>query len=367
MSIAMLFEHAWLIQSIIIVLLGLTATWLGRHLYNKLIPSLERTHHVWDVALLKAAQTPYVTFVWLIVISILIPIISNVVNLHPNFAKYIGDAREILFVFALLWLLMRFISNVEEGMVERVILGKNKKLHDKTSIRAIGQLLRVIAIIIAVLITMQTLGLKINTLLTFGGIGGIAIGFAAKDTIANFIGGMMIYWDRPFSVGDWIRSPDREIEGTVENIGWRLTRILTQERRPLYVPNGVFSTIAVENPQRMLNRRIKTTIGLRYQDAPKIHIILHEIESMLRNHPEIDTHQTLMVYLSDFGTSALNFIVYAFTKTSEQIAFYKIRQDVFLKIIDIIYSHNAECAFPTTTLQIPDGILLQQKPGDLLK
>ena len=103
---------------------------------------------------------------------------------------------------------------------------------------------------------MQALGYSISGVLAFGGIGGIAVGFAAKDLLANFFGGLMIYLDRPFSVGDWIRSPDKNIEGTVEEIGWRLTRIRTFDKRPLYVPNSTFTQISVENPSRMLNRRI---------------------------------------------------------------------------------------------------------------
>jgi len=80
---------------------------------------------------------------------------------------------------------------------------------------------------------MQTLGYSISGVLAFGGIGGIAVGFAARDLLANFFGGFMIYMDRPFDVGDWIRSPDQEIEGTVEKIGWRLTTIRTFDKRPL--------------------------------------------------------------------------------------------------------------------------------------
>ena len=91
---------------------------------------------------------------------------------------------------------------------------------------------------------MQTLGFSVSGVMAFGGIGGIAIGFAAKDLLANFFGALTIYLDRPFSEGDWIRSPDREIEGIVENIGWRLTVIRSFDKRPIYVPNSVFASIA---------------------------------------------------------------------------------------------------------------------------
>ena len=90
-------------------------------------------------------------------------------------------------------------------------------------------------------------GMSLSGLLTFGGIGGLAVGMAGKDILSNFFSGIMLYFDRPFSIGDWIRSPDRNIEGTVAEIGWRITKITTFDNRPLYVPNSLFSSISVEN------------------------------------------------------------------------------------------------------------------------
>ncbi|MEE8269727.1 MAG: mechanosensitive ion channel family protein, partial [Nitrospinaceae bacterium] len=188
----------------------------------------------------------------------------------------------------------------------------------------------------------------------FGGIGGMAVGFAAKDLLANFFGGLTIYLDRPFAVGDWIRSPDRDIEGTVENIGWRLTRIRTFDKRPLYIPNATFTTIAVENPSRMLNRRINETIGIRYDDAGKMETIVGKVKNMLSNHPEIDTGRTLIVNFNAFAPSSLDFFIYTFTKTTDWVYFHEVKQDVMLKIIKIIEEEGAECAFPTSTVHLAD-------------
>lgn len=99
------------------------------------------------------------------------------------------------------------------------------------------------------------LGFSLSGVLAFGGIGGIAVGFAAKDMLANFFGGLAIYLDRPFIVGEWIRSPDHEIEGTVEHIGWRQTRVRAFNKNPIYVPNSLFSTIVVETPTRTRSSR----------------------------------------------------------------------------------------------------------------
>ena len=162
----------------------------------------------------------------------------------------------------------------------------------------------------------------------------------------------MIYLDRPFKVGDWVRSNDRDIEGTVEDIGWRLTCIRTFDKRPLYVPNSVFNTIAVENPSRMTNRRIYETMGIRYDDIDKMAVIVKQVKAMLQSHPEIDTSKTLIVNFTAFGDSSVNFFVYTFTKTTEWVRFHEIKQDVLLKIVDIVLGNGAEFAFPTTTLHV---------------
>ena len=166
----------------------------------------------------------------------------------------------------------------------------------------------------------------------------------------------MIFWDRPFAVGDWIRSPDQDIEGTVEDIGWRLTRIRTFDKRPLYIPNSTFTHISVENPSRMTNRRIYETIGVRYDDAQKVQCIVDDINIMLKAHSAIDTNQTLMVNFNKFAASSLDFFVYCFTKTTNWVEFHAIKQEILLEILKIIESHEAECAFPTSTIHIPDGL-----------
>ena len=223
---------------------------------------------------------------------------------------------------------------------------------DPTTVGALGRLLRLIVTVIIVLIVMQNYGYSISGILAFGGIGGIAVGFAAKDILANFFGGLMIYLDRPFKVGDWIRSPDKQIEGTVEDIGWRQTRIRTFDKRPLYVPNATFANISVENPSRMTNRRIYEYIGVRYDDAAQVASIIASVKQMLKEHPEIDNNQTLIVNLDRFGASSLEFFVYTFTKTTDWVRFHEIKQDVMMKIMGIIEESGAEFAFPTTTVHL---------------
>ena len=264
----------------------------------------------------------------------------------------IGPVREVGVITLLAWFAVRFISFVEAHISDSEY---RENPADPTTASAVGKLLRASVIITGVLMVMQTLGFSISGVLAFGGVGGIAVGFAARDLLANFFGAIMVFLDRPFSVGDWIRSPDKDIEGTVEEIGWRLTRIRTFDARPLYVPNATFTSISVENPSRMSNRRIRETIGVRYDDIGVVEAIIDDVKAMLKAHEAIDQRRTLMVNFNEFGPSSLDFFIYTFTKTTVWTEYHAIKQDVLLRIAAIIDRHGAEIAFPTRTLHIEQG------------
>lgn len=346
-------SKGWMVQVFLIVFASLILHYVEARSYRKLFPKLQKTRVIWDDALTYALHKPLALFIWIMGISFA----ADIVGVHAKNAfifHLVPPTRDLAILFIFVWFLFRFITYTENGIIER-----RKKRHesvDRTTIHAISQILRATVIITGVLIGLQIFGIPISGVLAFGGVGGIAVGFAAKDMLANFFGGLMIFLDRPFAVGDWIRSPDKDIEGTVEHIGWRLTKIRTFDKRPMYVPNGIFSTIAVENPSRMTNRRIKAIINLRYDDATKVAGILQAIEKMLRSHPEIDTEQTLIVNLVECASWSLNFMIYTFTKTTEWVKFQAVQQDVFLKVLQIVEEHKAECAFPTSTVVIPEGV-----------
>ncbi len=337
-------NNSYILQAFIVILTALIADYIQRKTLKRLLPRLEMTKNKWDDSIVEAMRKPLSLIIWVTGISFAAEIVQG--STKAIIFEAVGPIRNTSIIAAFAWFLIRLINRVEQS-----ILKQNDKV-DQTSVDALSKLVRVSIIITAILVVMQTLGFSISGVLAFGGIGGIAIGFAAKDLLANFFGGLMIYLDRPFIVGDWIRSPDKKIEGTVEHIGWRLTRIRTFDKRPLYVPNGVFANIALENPQRMLNRRIYETIGLRYEDAHKVEKIIKRVKEMLMNHPEIDTQKTLIVNLVAFAPSSLDFFIYTFTKTTNWVYFHEVKQDVLLKILKIISDEGAETAYPTSTIHL---------------
>ena len=338
-------------QIFVLVFVTLVVAFIVKRLFLRAARQLERTKNLWDDTLVEAARTPTIALIWLLGISWAAEIAQSVTN--AEIFGVIGPTRKVGVVALMAWFVVRFISGAEHILVSP---DKMKEPMDPTTVSALSKILRASVIITSVLVIMQTLGYSISGVLAFGGIGGIAVGFAAKDLLANFFGGLMIYLDRPFAVGDWIRSPDKEIEGTVEHIGWRLTRIRTFDKRPLYVPNATFTSISVENPSRMLNRRIYETIGVRYCDFNTLGDIVKAVREMLENHPEIDTTQTLIVNFNAFGASSLDFFVYTFTRTTNWVRFHEVKQDVLMRIYEIIRAHGAEVAFPTRTLDLPDPV-----------
>ncbi len=357
-------EWNWVLQAFVVVFAALMLDYAQRRVMGRVQRALEvRTKTVWDEALIAAVRRPLSLLIWVLGIAFAADIARKATDAEIFVA--VGPIRELGVIAAFTWFLLRLVRNAEAAYKAGVERKEVKA--DITTIDALSKLLRMSVLITATLVALQTMGYSIAGVLAFGGIGGIAVGFAARDLLANFFGGLMIMLDRPFSVGDWIRSPDREIEGTVEDISWRLTRIRTFDARPLYVPNATFSTITVENPSRMHNRRIYETVGIRYDDADEMAGIVADVKAMLQSHPDIEPGRLLMVNFNSFAPSSLDFFIYAFTKTVDWARFHEVKQDVLLKIVEIIGNHGAEIAFPTSTVHVPGGLALKEEAEPAIK
>ena len=348
-------ELGWGVELFAVVMLTFIGRYLAMRALKVLGEQFEKTTNVWDDALFKAAQGPLSWFILILGLLWAVQISDGYLDMVLFSPANLDIIRQLTFIVLTMVFLVRFITLAETRILDdlKSQTEDGEGRLDPTTLHALAKLTRLSVFISAVLVALPTLGIEITALLAFGGVGGIAVGFAAQDLLSNFFGGLMIYLDRPFAIGDWIRSPDREIEGTVESIGWRLTVVRTFDKRPLYVPNSVFAKLALENPSRMTNRRIYETIGIRYKDASKMDQIVQDVNAMLQGHEEIDQDQTLIVNFNGYGRSSLDFFVYTFTKTTNWVKFHAIKQDVMLRIIRIVHEHQADFAFPTTTV---DGI-----------
>jgi MscS family membrane protein len=320
----------------IVVHIGLSFT------LNKLSKHLDSTKTQIDDYFVDALSAPLKVLVWYGWIYF------SMLQLKVDFPALgqITEYIDITPIVILAWGILRLISSIEKVMLER------EAKVDKDSIRLFTRLIKIAFVFVFVLGFAQYFGYSVSSILTLGGVGGIVIGFAAKDMLANVFGGLMIQMDKPFSTGDWIRTTDKSIEGVVEKIGWRMTRIRTFNKNPVYVPNGIFATIPIETPSRMTNRQIHAIIGIRYDDIAQMQSIIEKVEKLLADHEHIDHEEPCRVYFDLFNASSLDFVIWAFSSVTNSSEFKKIKGKILLDVADIIAEHGAEIAYPTQTLHI---------------
>jgi MscS family membrane protein len=336
---------------ITITLITLFLFFIKNKLINIIFALSQKTNTVYDELILFSIKTPSTYLILLGYIFVITDYFVKNETLNMNFS--LSSSVFSLIIITISWSLLR-------GLNYYLYLKPfTKKLSSDDDITLITEtyeivirILKILVVTITALIIMQEIGLSISGLLAFGGVGGLIVGLAAKDLLSNFFGGMMIFFDRPFRVGEFIKSPDRNIEGVVEKIGWRLTVVRTFSKNVLYIPNTAFSSIIVENATRMSNRRINETIGIRYDDLNKMKDIIQDVNNILENNIDIDQTQKAKVFFKSFSASSCDFFIYAFTITKDWEEFLRIKQDVLLKVAEIIEKHNAEIAYPTTTVFI---------------
>lgn len=344
-------NELWILKIIGVSVTTILIHFVVAYVFRTLIRTSNKTASYWDDTLAVSASKPVPMVIWVVGISIVLKIAGK--QADNELFEIVPTLRDAAITVCFAWFFWRLIKESCQSYLNQQHSRGDEV--DRTTVDALSKLGRLIVFVGAVLTLMQTFGFSVSGLLAAGGIGGIAIGFAAKDILANFFGGLTIYADRPFVVGDWIRSPDKDIEGTVEKISWRYTQIRRFNKNPLYVPNAIFTTIVVENPSRMTNRRIKETIGIRYDDIGVMAAIVTDVKAMLQAHADIDTSKTLIVNFNAFNASSVDFFIYTFSRTTIWEEFHSVKQDVLLKVAAIIAQHGAEIAFPTQTLHIANG------------
>jgi len=333
--------HVWWAELLTIVVGAVVLSHLAGRLITALSRWARRTANEWDDALIEALSGPVVWLVWLLGLNLAIEVGGR--QALVSWGEFIGPANRILIVTLFALFLIRFVRLMERRLAHAGgDAAAQPAARDRYAI--LSKLLQLVVVVPAALIVLGELGLQIAGVLAFGGIGGIVVGLAARDLLANLFGGLMLHLNRPFSVGDWIRSSDREIEGVVEEIGWHQTRIRTFQKRALYVPNAVFNTISVENPSQALNYRIYENIGVRHADIGVMDKIVEDVKKMLLEHPEIDHAQTMVVTFNSLSLFSAEFMVYTFTRTVNWAYYKQVKQDVLLKITDIIERHGARPA-----------------------
>jgi len=341
-----------LIQMMVIFSISGFLDYLQRRTIKKIGESVERkeTGLVYLKATIKTIKFPISCFIYIMAITVSIDVLNQLLNV--TLLQKIVNVRAIAITLCFGYFTVQFIKQLKAELIKDIDKG-NKG--DKTSIQVYSNIGVILSFIIFGLMVLQELGLSVSGLMAFGGIGGLIVGLSAKELLSDFFGGLVLMTDKPFKVGDWIRSPDRDIEGTVEEVGMRRICVRTFDKRPLYIPNSIMSTITIENPSRMTNRRIFEKIGVRYEDADKVSTITRRIKDMLEKHSGIDTDLTLMVNVNEFGSHSVDFFIYTFTKTTDWTTYHGIKHNILLNVYDIIREEGADIAFPTSLIHFERG------------
>lgn len=253
-----------------------------------------------------------------------------------------------LLIFAIFWGIYRCESIINK-MFERFFKSKDYELAS-SFLPFINKFIKTTIIIFGVIFIIQEWGYNVGAIITGLGIGGVAVALAAKDTIANLFGSIMILIDKPFKIGDWIIVND--IEGIVEDIGFRSTRIRTFAKALVSIPNSIVATNSITNWSMRDRRRINFSIGVTYSTPRNLlEKAVKEINEMLRLHPLIHK-EPLMVYFTDFNASSLDIFIYCFTTTAEWGKYLEIKQDINLKIMEILENLGIDFAFNSMSIYI---------------
>ncbi len=224
---------------------------------------------------------------------------------------------------------------------------------DRGTIDGVGKLITLAILLFGLLLILRIFGVDLMAVVTLGGFGTLALGFAGKDVISNFFAGLMLYFTRPFVVGDLITVPDKAIEGNVEAIGWYLTEVRAPDHRSYYLPNSLFSSAVVINGSRGLDRRVETTLGLRYDDFEELVLIATALRAMLSSHPAVNQSTAPIVRFNKYGESSLDLYIRVYTYETEYDKFLSAQESLLLEMGRIVKQHGADFAFPTTRLELP--------------
>lgn len=260
------------------------------------------------------------------------------------------EVKNLSIIVAVSWYLLRTLVGIREYFQEQT---------QPININVLSKILQVVIISSATLLMIDAVGLNISGIVTFGGIGGVAAGFAAKDLLSNFFGSFVIMLDKPFGIGDMISSPDKKISGVVLAIGWRVTKLLTYEKRQIYVPNSMFASVIIQNDSRMTHRRIDDMLRVKFVDIEVVSLIIQKVKVIIHENPGIDNTQLLSVSVDSIGNKIFTMHIYAFTKTTAFVQYKIVKQNVLIKIAQLVYSMGAQLVFPDATIEVHENTMCE--------
>lgn len=335
---------------------------LTRFIFARLKGLASRTKMEYDDSILEALEKPvslFFLFLGLYLSVLVFPIEPETLQL---FSVVFRGATTLL-VF---WGILR-LTDVAADVMTDVTKAKGDSIY--TFIPLIKKAVRVTIMVLGVIMVIDNLGYSVGGILATLGLGGAAFAFAAKDSIANLYGSLALALDRPFKVGDWIMVGDT-VDGDVEEIGLRSTKVRTWPKTVLSIPNNIIANEIINNWSRMPKRRVKQVVGVTYESsADDMAGIVEDIKKLLKEDEGVD-QDFILVSFTDFGESSLNILVYYFTASTAWLEHMAVRERVNQNIMKAVEARGLSIAFPTRTVyfegDIAKGMAGEEKlPGDV--
>ncbi len=334
-----------------VLLLALLLKRVFAHVFSRVVfPFAEKTETQLDDLFLAGIKKPLEFLVVIVGLFIGLQILQ--LPSEPVNARHFGYALlKLLVTFDVAWAAFNLVTLVEVYLGQWV--SKTESTLDDHLLPFVRKCLRVFIVLLAVLALIQNLGFSVSGLLASLGIGGLAVALAAKDTLANIFGSIMIIVDRPFHIGDMVKAGD--MEGKVEEVGFRSTKIRTLDKSLISVPNSLITNMAVNNLSRMINRRVRFNVSLTYGTTPaQLQQAVGRIRTLLEEHEGVHS-DGLLVHFTDFGASSLDILVQYFTLTTDIPEHLAIREEIGLRIMSILADLGLQIAFPSRTVYLHGG------------
>jgi len=334
------------IAAFLLVLLGLALRKVSDYVFEKrIIPTLQKTRFNIDHLLSGALTKPLGCVILLGALALAVWVLALPTE-PTNVRAGAFGALKVLLVADVLWLLFRLVDVLAVYLTR--LAGRSESELDDQLVPLVRKALKVtIGLLLAVWV-VQLLGYSVTSLLAGLGIGGLAVALALQDTLGNFFGSIFIFIDRPFLIGDMVKMGD--VEGTVERIGFRSTRIRTWPATLVCIPNKTVAEATIDNWSKMPKRRVLQTIGVTYETtADQMQEAVAAIREVLAGDEGVD-QEFIVVRFSGFGASSLDITIYYFTKAVAYADHLETRERVNLAIMRAVADLGLEIAFPTRTV-----------------
>jgi len=348
-----------ILMAVFLIFIGLSFKKISDHIFEKrLIPFLKKTRTDIDHLFFEALSKPLGFIILLAGIAGAFAVLP--LPEKPNINGCVFVCLKIIAAIIVIWFLFRIID-ISLKYIARIANRTESKL-DEQMLPFISKAVKIVIFLMLALWVLQLSGYNISSLLAGLGIGGLAVALGLQDTLSNFFGSISIFADRPFIVGDMVKIG--EIQGTVEEIGFRSTRIRTLEATLVSIPNKTVANSVIDNLSRRSKRRVEQTIGLTYSTtAEQIEKVVSSIQEIISRDEEVDP-EIVLVNFSNFGDSSLDITIIYFIKSADFREYLAVKERINLAIMRKLEELGVSIAFPTRSIYIENN---DKKSTNLLK